>query len=214
MPTIAKSIDWDTILETYGPETKVGLNKLLAENGVAESDPAALVIAALFISQIDSNKAFQSITQTIDSGKEQLNEQFRIQILQLRGIVTYAEEHLIQTNEEQVDKRKKEILEVIKIGIAKAIGKRHREDGNRATTHTVVTIVCVALTSIASILVGGGGAFFLSASKSNLADDPVWSATPNAELWVKIAEQNQDKLSVCLKHQAELGGECAISIPR
>ncbi len=216
MPTLHKTIDWEHILESYGAETKIGLHRLLSENGVSESDPAALVIAALFISQIDTNKAFQSISSTIDAGKAELSEEFKTQIVQLRGIISYAKEHLVETSKVEVEKRQDELLNVVKAGVSQAVGRHQRNSGTRSTAATVATIVCVATVSLVSVIAGGLGMYLTSAGSRGQVAPTVsaeWEAIPHADTWLGIAKTNGDKLDVCLENQLKLEGKCVIELP-
>ena len=218
--TQKKPVDWDDVLETYGPETKTLLYNLLKDNGIPDTDPAALVIAALFISQIDSNRAFLSITETIDAGKEELHKQFETQVLQLRGIITYAQEHLVETGKKQVDERKQELLTTIKEGIAKAIGNKHRNSSRRETANMVTIIVCVAATSLVSMLASGIAVHVMApktmgqtTTPSNTNINASWENIPNAELWAEIAVKNDTQLSLCRENFSKLEGQCPITIP-
>ena len=212
-----KKINWDEILETYGAEAKVGLARLLAEADIQDSDPAALIIAAMFISQIDTIKAYDSITETISSGRESLGEEFKNQITMLRGIVTYAEEHLIQTNDKQVEKRKQEMLLVIKEGIAKTLGRESSKRHRRSVAGNLSTIICVTISVIVSIGLGATGASFMLSSNdadSAVVDGQQMKGLKNGETWLSIIDRNQDELETCLVNIEELGGKCVIEVPR
>ncbi|MEO1396004.1 MAG: hypothetical protein AAFV90_24165 [Cyanobacteria bacterium J06634_5] len=211
-----KPVDWDEILETYGPKAKTALYNLLKEHDIPDTDPIALVISALFISQIDSNEAFLSITQTIDSGKEELHQQFEAQVLQLRGVVTYAQEHLVETGKKQVDERKQELLTTIKEGIAKALGNKHKSNAKRNTVNMVAIITSVAATSLISMLASGTAIYSIMSAKTTAPatrTNADWANIPNAELWAEIAVKNDTQLSLCRKNFIKLEGQCAISIP-
>ncbi|MEM6453180.1 MAG: hypothetical protein AAF703_23045 [Cyanobacteria bacterium P01_D01_bin.105] len=208
-----KQIDWDSILETYGPETKIALHKLLSDHDIPESDPAALVIAALFMTQIDSNRAFNSISETINSGKKELSAEFSDHIVKLRGIITYAEEHLIETGQQEMEQRRAEMHDVIKEGIAKAIGQQHRAIRRRETVGNLALMIGVAAISAISLLVGAAGAYVVSSSEKAPDEVSAVETVSNAEVWTDIAESNQAQLLLCLENLEQLERKCAISIP-
>jgi hypothetical protein len=212
-----KKIEWDEILEAYGPEAKIAITKLLADAEISHADPAAVIIAALFISQIDSTKAFQSISKTIDNGKEQLNAQFKSQVEQLRGVVTYAEEHLVQSNEERVEKHQKELVDAVKGGITKVLGKEHQNRHKRAVFKNGATIICTAIVAVVSMVTGASTAL-VARGGEKATPVPVSAANiealPNGERWLKIAESNQTQLETCLKNISALDNRCAITIPK
>jgi predicted phage tail protein len=211
-----KRIEWDEILEAYGPEAKIAITRLLADAQISDTDPAAVIIAALFISQIDSTKAFQSISETIDKGKEQLTVQFRGQIEQLRGVVTYAEEHLVQSNEERVEKHQKELVDAVKGGIAKVLGKEQQNRHKRANFKNGATIICTAIVAVVCMVTGASTAL-LARGGEKVAPVPVSAdnikALPNGERWLEIAESNQTQLKTCLENVSTLDNRCAITIP-
>lgn len=212
----SKTIEWDAILETYGPEAKTAISRLLAEAQISEFDPAAVIIAALFISQIDSNKAFQSIAETIDSGKEELSKQFQQQVEQLRGVVTYAEEHLVQTNEKQVEKHQSELIAAVKTGIVRVLGKESQSRHQKSLVANSLTIVFAAIVSIAG-MAAGASIVYVAMSASLKRPVPISTsdieALPNGDRWLDIAEFNQDRLDTCLANLSALEGRCAIIIP-
>ncbi len=211
-----KRIEWDEILETYGPEAKTYIKKLLSDAQISDSDPAAVIISALFISQIDSTRAFRSISETIDNGKEELNNQFKRQVEQLRGVVTYAEEHLVQSNEERVEKHQKELVQAVKGGIAKVLGRESQNRHKRASFINTTTILCAAVVSVVSMVVGASTAL-IAKGKEKAAPLPVSAETievlPNGDLWLGIARSNQTQLETCLANLAKLDRRCAITIP-
>ncbi|MGB3766581.1 MAG: hypothetical protein WA947_08475 [Phormidesmis sp.] len=212
-----KRIEWDEVLETYGPEVKAALTKLLAEAQISDSDPAAAIIAALFISQIDSTQAFRSISKTIDQGKEDLSAQFRSQVEQLRGVVTYAEEHLVQTNEKRVEQHQTELVRAVKDGIAKVLGKESKNRHKRASFTNGATIICAAIVAVAGVAVGASTAL-IARGGEKAAPLPVDAATvealPNGDRWLEIANSNQAQLETCLENISALDGRCAITIPK
>lgn len=214
----AKKIEWDEILETYGPEAKMAITKLLAEAQISEFDPAAVIIAAMFISQIDSNNAFQSVAKTIDAGKEELSKQFQRQVEQLRGVVTYAEEHLVQSNEVRVQAHQKELVQAVKGGIAKVLGNESRSRRQRTTVVNSMTMICAAIVSLVSM---GAGAAIVSLTTNDRKPEetvPVAvsdvEALPNGDRWLRIAEANQIELETCLENISALDGRCAVKIPK
>ena len=211
-----KRIEWEAILEAYGPDAKASLKSLLADAEISDSDPAAVVISAMFISQIDSVQAFQSIAETIDTGKAELSSQFQTQIEQLRGIIAFAKEHLVETSEESIEKNQKEMIEAVKGGIAKVLGKESQSRQQKATFANGMTIVCAAIVSIASMVVGAS-IVYVSTKGSKLPQPVAASALealPNGDVWSDIAESNQVQLATCLENIAALDRRCAITIPQ
>ncbi|EDX82591.1 hypothetical protein S7335_1295 [Synechococcus sp. PCC 7335] len=54
----AKRIDWMRIIKDYGPGCMVAISELLASAQVEPNHPAAVVIAELFIAQVDTHRPY------------------------------------------------------------------------------------------------------------------------------------------------------------
>ncbi|MEO1349080.1 MAG: hypothetical protein AAFW84_09820 [Cyanobacteria bacterium J06635_15] len=223
MPAASKNINWDYIIESYGEEGRSALNKLLAEGEVDESTPAATVIAGLFLSQIDSNKAFRSLSAVIDDGKQELSEEFKAQIIQLRGIISFAQEHLVETGQQEIDKRQGELLDVVKNGISKAIGNHNRSASTRTAAYFISISLCTFIVSVVSIGIGAFGLYAIQPKKSEIPDLAQlgsdqqalldWSQTEDGQIWLNIISSNQEQLNTCIDNRVKLEGRCAIELP-
>lgn len=207
---VSKQIDWDYILASYGEETRNVLKELLNSNSVDDSDPAAIVIAGLFISQIDTNKAFQSIESVINQGKDELSEEFKNQILTLRGIIAYAEEHVVESGERAIEARRKDLLNVVKHGIAQAIGEQGRSIFIRSNVSIIAFGVLVASVAILSALSGAVVIQRLLPTSSHA--QPVIGQTPELQAWMQLYESNRERIQVCLANTAELSRKCVVEV--
>lgn len=194
--TTARKIDWETITADYGDGVKTTLENLLKQADIDDEDAAAVVIAALFISQQDIQRAFSNIDSVFDQNRNNLSEDFRALIEQLRGIVAFAKEHVVEVGREQAEKHKTELLEVVKAGIKKAIIANTARISQRSTASTVSLIIGVAASCVLSGL-GTALVFKLAAPKVDNS----------------LLDLNKDQIQYCLENKESLGNRCAIDIP-
>ncbi|EDX82437.1 hypothetical protein S7335_1141 [Synechococcus sp. PCC 7335] len=212
--SVTKTLDWDGILETYGPDAKIAITKLLSEAEISEGDPAAVIIAAMFISQIDTNRAYLSVKTTLDEGKSDIAQELGKSIEQLRGIVSFAQEKLIVHSDEKLEKSHRDMMKAIKAGVAKALGQESSKRHQRSVILSSASTVCAAFVAIAGILIGGSGVYaVMRGNQADIVSADEINSIPNGSTWLKIAERNQEQLDICLTQTDKLSNRCAIEIP-
>lgn len=207
--TTAKTINWDAILEDYGNDAKINLKMLLVEHTIDDDDPVAALIASMFISHMDTLRAFNSINSVIEDGKDSLSTEFKEQIVALRGIVSFAQEHLIEAGKEQLGKREDELLTVVKEGIKQALLR------SEAVTHARTTgglLVSVLIASVVASIAGIGGVFLGRSMMPNEVATPTATSVEMTPEWQEIQANNSDTLKVCLENWDILSGKCIIEI--
>ena len=155
--TTVKRIDWDALIEGYGPEAKNSIRELLSQYEIDEEDPIALLIASMFLSQVDTMRAFDTISEAIETGRSNLSDEFSEQILKLRGLIAYAEEHLVETSKEQIDERQGELLSVVKAGVSQAIARSSQRSHAQNTAGTIALAIAVSGLCVLSLVAGGLG---------------------------------------------------------
>ena len=207
-------LDWDGILENYGPDAKIAITKLLHEAEINEGDPASVIIAAMFISQIDTNRAYLSVKTTLDEGKSEIAQELGKSIEQLRGIVSFAQEKLMIHSEEKLEKNHHDMMKAIKAGVAKTLGQESSKRYKRSVVLTSATTICAALVSLVGIFIGGGGVYaVMRSSQPEVVSVDQLNAVPNGSTWLKVAESNQEQLDVCMDKASELNHRCVIEVP-
>ncbi|MEM9946003.1 MAG: hypothetical protein AAF810_08055 [Cyanobacteria bacterium P01_D01_bin.36] len=207
--TTTKTINWDAILEDYGNEAKINLKMLLVEHRIDDDDPVAALIASMFISHMDTLRAFNSINSVIEDGKDSLSTEFKEQIVALRGIVSFAQEHLIEAGKEQLGKREDELLTVVKEGIKQALLR------SEAVTHARTTgglLVSVLIASVVASIAGIGGVLLGRSMVPNEVVAPTATSVEMTTEWQEIQANNSDILKVCLENWDTLNGKCIIEI--
>lgn len=213
--TEKKLIQWDEVLANYGEETKQALMRLLMESDVDEHDPAAAVIAGMFLALRDVNQNFAAISSVVSTGKVDLEKAFTDQILKLRGIISYAQELLVQ-EQGRLDKQaqafaiegQEKLYESVKNGVTKAVLQHDRQAGNRTATFYVLCVLGTFAVSIASATVGALGVRWLS-----LPSAPVDAGEIDDRL-VRVVASNAETLSTCIENRVRLAQKCVIEIPQ
>lgn len=206
--TEKRIIKWDEILATYGEETKLALSKLLVESEVDESDPAAIVIAGLFLALRDTNLAITSLSAVIDSGKSDLTQAFQGHLEQLRGIIAIAQEQLVKEGATSIKDRQEKLYEAVKGGVAKAVLESDRRVGNRTATFYLLCVLGTFAISVASVGFGAFGVRLLHPNSVPLA--PEGSISKDM---IDIVMNNQKQLNTCISNKIELDRKCVINIP-
>ncbi|MEM9008680.1 MAG: hypothetical protein AAGE59_34870 [Cyanobacteria bacterium P01_F01_bin.86] len=197
-------INWDAVLQDYGPKAKLQLNQLLSEYDISDTDPVAALIASMFISHMDTLQAFNSISEVISQGKHDLSTEFKEQILALRGIIAFAQEHLIDSGEEQIEKRQADLLDVVKEGIRKAL---LRSEAVSHARNTGGLLIAVGITGLMTAIAGVSGVII----GKGLSPTPV-VAVPQESLWPELEAKNKQTLEACLQNRAELEGRSIIQM--
>lgn len=214
-----KVIDWDSILEKYGTETQRVLRGLISEAELQDDDPAAIILAALFLTQVETTEAYQKLSSVIDSGKNDLSEQFKNQVEQMRGIISFAQEHLVEGGKQEIAKREEALLDVVKQGISRAIGNHNRSSSARNTSFVAGVVAATFVVSLLSFGAGGLGVYWMrprtlvaSADSDNQALIE-WAQSADGQNWLAIINENSDRLQTCLENKIELNNKCSITIP-
>lgn len=209
MGTVTRStIDWDVITKNYGADTRLALERLLQENDVPEDGTAAVLIAGMFIAQTDNVLAFDKLADTLETGRSDLADQFRGQVEQLRGIISFAQEHLVETGEELVVKRQNDVMEAVKLGVSKAISRGNSSQERRTIASTIATLFSAAALTVTGFAIGG----MITLQATRISADP-FNNMQNGNIWRSVISGNQETLNTCLQNQAELGSQCAITLP-
>lgn len=210
MPTTT-TVNWDVVLEGYGPEAREGLVNILRDYEINDDDAVAALIASMFVSQLDTMRAFQTISEVIKEGKDSLSDEFKEQIISLRGIISFAEEHLVETGKEAIEERQKDLLDVVRAGIAKAIHKSDQTRHFRSTAGVLMMMGAVGLIAIVSAI---SGAMVVR----SLSSTPISAVTSNDPLtdplWVDIAAKNSEAVETCIENSAKLENKCVIEVPQ
>lgn len=191
-----RTLDWDKILKEYGPETQSALRSLLAQHDIDESDPVSALIASMFISQVDSLKAFNTLKDVIENGKTSLAAEFSEQMIALRGIVAIAEDKLVQGSEKTIKERQTEMLNVVSSGIRTAISRANSSSHVRSTSSALFLAGTVGFIALFSVV---AGAVMMHAF--SVDDDTVG-----------LSERNKAAIEICKENRAELGNKCIIDL--
>jgi hypothetical protein len=200
-------VSWDKILDKYGPEARAGIQGILNEYDIPPGDPVEALISAMFLAQVDTLSEFEKFGKVMDKGQASLSDQFKAQVEQLRGIVSYANEHLVdvvkeqktalqQFSEEKTQKRQEEIIGAVRKGMTMAIAKSQ----TKAQSNVIALVVSSMLLSAAI-----GTAATLFGVQFSKAD------TDNA--YQEIVEANLSIIETCVSNQEKLKGKCVIEIP-
>ncbi|NJM98890.1 MAG: hypothetical protein HC800_18600 [Phormidesmis sp. RL_2_1] len=200
------TVNWDVVLEGYGPEAREGLIKILRDYEINDDDAVAALIASMFVSQLDTMRAFQTISEVIEKGKDSLSDEFKEHIISLRGIISFAEEHLVEAGKEAIEQRQKDLLDVVRAGIAKAIHKSDQFRHFRSTAGILLMMGAVGLISIVSAL---SGVMVVQSLSSSPTSDPLTDP-----LWAEIAVKNAEAVKTCIENTDKLEHMCVIEVPK
>lgn len=193
-------LDWDAILAVHGESSKTEIESLLESYGIDKQSVEAALIASMFLAHNETLKAFVALESVLEDNRKHLSGQFTEQILALRGIVSYAREHLTETTADTMKSRHEEMLEVVSRGIKKAISKSSGESHTRNLASTLILVGLVGTLTIAS------SAFtYMLSSRSNPS-----SVTEKDVVWDKIREKNSSIVEDCYENIDELEGKCRI----
>ena len=153
-----KRIDWDSLTAGYGPEAQKSIRELLSQYDIDEEDPIAMLIASMFVSQVDTLRAFSTIEATIEAGRSNLSKEFSEQVFKLRGIIAYAEDNLMQTSKASVEARHDELLSVVKAGVSHAISRSGSRAAKENTLNTVSLMIAASGLCLLGLIIGVLGA--------------------------------------------------------
>ena len=214
--TVTGSLDWNEITNKHGAETRLAIERLLADYNVPPDGSIAVLIAGMFISQKDSITDFAKLSEILEEGQSDLSAEFKRLIEQLRGIISFAQEHLVETSAELDQKRQEKTLNYVKQGVAKAISNAN----GRQERRSIFTILFImgAASAIALLGIGFGSVITMSAIRQSVtrqrADvDSIIEGVPNAETWEGVIELNAETMQNCIDQAAELEKRCVVNLP-
>lgn len=209
--TKTRVVDWNEILAPHGEDTKATILGILDEYNIDYDAPEAALIASMVISQVETLTAFLSIESKLEDGKDALSDQFTEQILALRGIISYAKEHLVETSKETIEAHQKTIearqekmLDVVSTGIRKSVLKASVANNNRSLIQSVAGAIAGGVIAIVS----GGICLWVGTSMFSQSAQPV---TANSEFG-QIGIDNAEIIESCIANSVELNGKCVITV--
>ena len=218
-----KIINWNRILRDYGSDTRDKLQELISDAGLTEDDPATIVLAGLFISQLEQNVQFLKLKNHLDKSKSDLTNEFENNVYILKGVVADARKHLSEGNEAVLTKRHDEIKDLIRLGVARALNNYQSVAATRSGAMVVGAIACTFLVAILSVGAGALGMQMAFPRKEGISGVAAlspdnralleWANSEEGAIWLGIASQNQENIDTCIDNKEALKGKCAINIP-
>ncbi|MGB3296021.1 MAG: hypothetical protein WBB01_23810 [Phormidesmis sp.] len=215
MSSVATALDWNEITNRHGVETRLAIENLLSEYDVPADGTVALLIASMFISQKDSVVAFDEVSKIFETGQSDLSDQFKGLVEQLRGIISFAQEHLVETTVEKVSSSQSEIVENVRKGVAKAISKANASQERRTIVTTLFTMGAAGILAISGAAVGSivTASVTSKPAPAEQTHSIVNETIKNADTWKQIIELNQETVQNCISQSVQLENRCVIDIP-